>query len=112
MPPEAPPGAACGLHVGARVRPTAQLRRWGPSAFDRGAVVTRLDARGGFARPLHSTRPKDVGAKGFGWLWSSRREYRFDAGDLEVDDDAETTGAAGGTLEPGPHGVPARPQWG
>lgn len=73
------------LKLGDVVRPTAQLRAWGPSAADKGARVTRITP-GGFvwAKPLTSTRPGEIGQRGFGWLWRASQEYRFDPGDLEV----------------------------
>lgn len=71
--------------VGDVVHPTAQLRAWGFSAADKGAIVTRIDAAGGvWAAPLKSTRPGEIGQRGFGWLWRKGIEYRFDPGDLEV----------------------------
>lgn len=72
-----------GIWQGAPVVPSQRLRRWGPSAIDKGGVVTRTKGEHVWVRPLKSTRPKDIGAKGFGWIWSSKQEYHFTRDDLE-----------------------------
>lgn len=77
---------------GTRVAPSARLRAWGPSAIDKGGEVTRTKGEHVWVRPLASTRPKDIGARGFGWLWSRKKEYHFTRDDLERAE-PDTTGA-------------------
>lgn len=68
---------------GTRVVPSRRLRAMGPSAIDKGGEVTRRRGDLVWVRPLKSTRPGEVGAKGFGWLWSSKQEYVVGIDDVE-----------------------------
>lgn len=77
---------------GTRVVPSRRLRSFGPSAIDKGGEVTRTKGENVWVRPLVSTRPKDIGARGFGWLWSRKQEYHLTRDDVERAE-PDTTGA-------------------